>query len=241
MQPYLSVIVPCYNEQKRFKEGFSHYFQYLKRQKYLWELIFVNDGSTDNTLGLIKLACRKSPRVTFVSYSKNHGKGYAICQGVKKSNGKQIIFTDIDHSVPIKTIESFFDYFEKGYVAVIGSRRVKGSKFIKRQPPLREFLGIGFTFLVRLFIDWQIKDSTCGFKAFEGKVAKKIFEKITIYDWAFDAEILCICKRNNIKYIQAPVAWEDKRGSKVSPIKDVFNSLLGLIKIRINDLKNQYH
>ena len=241
MSVKLSVIVPCYNEKKRFKEGFNHYSQYLNKQKYLWELIFVNDGSTDNTLGLIKQACREYSRATFVSYNKNHGKGYAICQGVKKANGKLILFTDIDHSVSIKTIESFFDYFKKGNVAVIGSRRVKGSRFIKRQPALREFLGRGFTFLVRIFVDWQIKDSTCGFKAFESKVAKKIFEKITIYDWAFDAEILFICKRNNIKYIQAPVAWEDKRGSKVSPIKDVFNSLLGLIKIRINDLKNQYH
>ena len=240
MSVKLSVIIPCYNEQNRFQEGFNHYFQYLKRQKYLWELIFVNDGSTDNTLELIKLACQKSPLVTFVSYSKNHGKGYAICQGVKKASGKQILFTDIDYSVPIKTIESFFKYFEKGFDCVIGSRRVKGARILIRQPKLREFLGKGFTQLVRILIDSKIKDSTCGFKAFESKVAKKIFGKITIYDWAFDAEILFICKRNNIKYIQAPVAWEDKRGSKVSPIKDVFNSLLGLIKIRINDLKNQY-
>ena len=241
MSVKLSVIVPCYNEKDRFKNGLDHYLNYLNKQKYAWELILVNDGSSDSTLELMNKVSKKNKKVKIVSYSENKGKGYAIVRGVKNARGKCILFSDLDHSVPIKTVESFFDYFKSGNVAVIGSRRVKGSKFIKRQPALREFLGRGFTFLVRIFVDWQIKDSTCGFKAFESKVAKKIFKKITIYDWAFDAEILFICKKNNIKYIQAPVAWEDKRGSKVSPIKDVFNSLLGLIKIRINDLKNQYH
>ena len=241
MSVKLSVIVPCYNEKDRFKNGLDHYLNYLNKQKYAWELILVNDGSSDSTLELMNKVSKKNKKVKIVSYSENKGKGYAIVRGVKNARGKCILFSDLDHSVPIKTVESFFDYFKSGNVAVIGSRRVKGSKFIKRQPILREFLGRGFTFLVRIFVDWQIKDSTCGFKAFESKVAKKIFKKITIYDWAFDAEILFICKKNNIKYIQAPVAWEDKRGSKVSPIKDVFNSLLGLIKIRINDLKNQYH
>ena len=94
--------------------------------------------------------------------------------------------------------------------------------------------------MVRLFIDWKIKDSTCGFKAFESKIAKKIFKKITIYDWAFDAEILYICKKLMIRLAQAPVVWSDVRGSKVSIVKDVSRSLFGLFKIRINDLQGKY-
>lgn len=237
----LSVIVPCYNEEKRFKEGFAHYYSYLKKQNYPWELILVNDGSRDRTKKLMDDASKKDSRVKIVSYMPNHGKGYAIVQGVKVAHGQYILFTDIDHSVACETIKSFYKYFEQGYQVVIGSRRVRGAKIIVHQHPLREFLGRGFTTLVRVLVDWRIRDATCGFKAFENKAAKRIFEKITIYDWAFDAEILLLCKKFNIKIAQAPVAWSDVRGTKVSLGKDVARSLLGLIKIRWNDLKGRYH
>ena len=93
---------------------------------------------------------------------------------------------------------------------------------------------------MRFLIDWQIKDETCGFKAFSNQAAKKIFEKITIYNWAFDAEILFLCKKFKIKFAQAPVTWSDVRGTKVSLTRDIFSSLIGLIKIRLNDLQGKY-
>jgi len=236
----LSLILPCYNEEKRFKEGFSHFYKYLNVQNYSWEIILVNDGSQDKTLDLIKGVSKNNESVKFISYPKNKGKGYAIVQGVNKAVGKYILFSDIDHSVSIGTIEGFFKYFKNGSQAVIGSRRVAGSKFIKRQKPLREFLGRGFTLLVRILIDWKIKDATCGFKAFEDEKAKIIFNKISIYDWAFDAEILYLCNKLNIDYAQAPVAWKDVKGSKVSVFRDVFRSLMGLVTIRLNDLQGKY-
>ena len=85
-----------------------------------------------------------------------------------------------------------------------------------------------------------VADSTCGFKAFKNKTAQKIFDKITVYDWAFDAEILFICKKLNIKFAQAPVRWSDVSGSKVSLKKDVIRSIFGLLKIRANDLAGKY-
>lgn len=236
----LSVIVPCYNEEARFQKGFNHYYNWLMEQKYGWELIFVNDGSGDKTLELMKKAAKRKPAVKIISHSPNRGKGYAIVQGVKAAKGKYILFTDVDHSVSIETIDTFFKYFEKGFPVVIGSRRVAGAKLIVRQPPLREFLGRGFTLLVNILIYMGVKDSTCGFKAFENKTAQKIFKRISIYDWAFDAEILFLCKKLKIKFAQAPVAWSDVRGSKVSPIKDVITSIVGLLKIRINDFKKTY-
>ncbi len=236
----LSVIVPCYNEEKRFKEGSAHFLSYLNKQKYKWELIFVNDGSKDKTISLIKQLKKRNNNIKIVTYAKNHGKGYAIVQGVNKAKGQIIIFSDLDHSVSIDTIESFFKYFQKGFQIVIGSRRVKGAKFLKRQPPIRELLGRGFTLLVRVLIDFKIKDATCGFKAFKLNIAKNSFNKIKIYDWAFDAEILFLCKKYNYKLAQAPVAWRDAKGTKVSIGKDILRSLGGLIKIRINDLQKKY-
>lgn len=240
MQIKLSVIVPCYNEAERFKDGVDHFLNYLNRRLYTWELILVNDGSQDSTRSLIKDASAKNKNVKLVSYSKNRGKGYAIIQGVKLAKGKYILFSDLDHSVPISTIDSFFKYFEKGCDVVIGSRRVKGAMFMKRQSLIRDTLGRGFTLLVRIFIDWDVKDATCGFKAFTNLAAKELFRAITIYDWAFDAEILFLCKKYSFNYAQAPVVWKDVKGSKVSLAKDVSGSFLSLLKIRINDAIGKY-
>ncbi|EKD90021.1 MAG: glycosyl transferase family protein [uncultured bacterium] len=236
----LSVVIPCYNEKERFKDGLDHFLSYLNKQKYTWELVLINDGSIDNTLGQMKKIAKENKSVKIVSYKENKGKGYAIVQGVKHAKGQLILFSDLDHSVPITTIESFFRYFEKGYDVVIGSRRVEGSKFIKRQNLLRENLGRGFTLLVRIIIDWPIKDATCGFKAFTAQAAKKIFSSISIYGWAFDAELLFLCKKYGCKYAQAPVIWQDVKGSKVSLRRDIAGSMIGLVKIRINDLKKKY-
>lgn len=240
MSPKLSVVIPCYNEQERFKNGIEHFLNYLKKQKYKWEIVLVNDGSRDNTLTLIKQISATNPNLKIVSYKNNRGKGHAITKGVENAKGEIILFSDLDHAVPIQTIETFFKYFEKNIPMVIGSRRVKGSKLIKRQHPLRELLGKGFTILVKLLIDFKIKDATCGFKAFNKKTAKEIFNKIKIFDWAFDAELLYLCKKYKIEYVQAPVSWTDVKGSKVSLSRDVLKSFLGLIKIRLNDISKQY-
>ena len=236
----LSVIVPCYNEERRFQRGFEHYYSYLKRQKYSWELILVNDGSCDKTLQLMQKVARARPQIKVLTHSPNRGKGFAIVVGVRASKGQYILFTDIDHSVPIETIETFYDYFDNGYSVVIGSRRVYGAKIMIRQNLLRESMGRVFTLLVRFFINWEIRDATCGFKAFERKVAKKLFQKLLIYDWAFDAEILYLCKKYQIKLAQAPVRWSDVRGTKVSLKRDVLRSFVGLLKIQLNDFQKLY-
>lgn len=236
----LSIVIPCYNEKKRLKSGINHYMSFLKTQKYKWEIILVNDGSVDNTLELMKKYSRTDKRIKVISYRKNQGKGHAVKTGMEKAKGAFVLFSDLDHSVPISTINTFFNYFKKGFDVVIGSRRVEGSKFIKKQNPLRENLGRGFTLLVRILIDWPIKDATCGFKAFTNTAAKKLFSQISIYGWAFDAELLFLCKKYGYKYAQAPVNWQDVKGSKVSLTKDIAGSLWGLVKIRINEARKKY-
>lgn len=236
----LSVVVPCYNEEKRFKDGFNHYFSYLSQQPFNWELIFVNDGSSDKTYEVMKKLSSGKKDIKIITYKKNRGKGYAIASGVKNAHGNYILFTDIDHSVPIQTIQNFLVYFNKGFPVVIGSRRVSGAKIIVRQHPVREFLGRGFTFLVNILVYRGVKDATCGFKAFKKEIAQKIFRKIKIYDWAFDAEILFLCKKYRIKIAQAPVSWRDVRGTKVSLKKDILRSFLGILKIHKNNLFGSY-
>lgn len=236
----LSVIVPCFNEELRFNDGFNHFYSYLKKQHYNWELIFVNDGSVDNTEILIRSLVNSHRNIKFITYKRNNGKGFAIIKGIEKARGKYVLFSDIDNSVPIETIEKFLRYFEKGFNVIIGSRRVKGSRILVHQNFIRELLGRGFSFLTKLLIDFNVTDATCGFKAFENSTAKKIASKITIYGWAFDAEILFLCKKYKFKLFQAPVDWSDVSGSKVLIIRNVFRSLTDLFTIRLNDLQNKY-
>src|SRR3989344_2132697 len=151
--PKLSVVVPCYNEESRIVEGFNHYWSYLKKQKYPSELIFVNDGSQDKTLELMQESAKENKNIKIISYQKNHGKGYAIVQGVRASRGDYVLFSDIDHSVTVSTVKSFLDYFNKGFDVVIASRRVQGAKILVHQNRLRETLGRGFTFMFRVLVD----------------------------------------------------------------------------------------
>lgn len=237
---YLSVVIPCYNEEKRFSRGIGHFLGYLNKAPYSWEIILVNDGSTDNTLEMMEIAKRKYKSFKVVSYMRNKGKGYALKKGIQKAEGKIILFSDIDFSVPIETIKDFFPYFKKGYEIIIGSRRVEGAHFVRRQNPFREFLGRGFTLLVKLLIDPKIKDATCGFKAFKKDVAKKVFNKLTIYNWSFDAEILFISRKFGYKVAQVPVKWKNDPGTKVSLKRDVISSLFGILKIQANNLLGKY-
>lgn len=237
----LSVVIPCYNEKKRFEQGFGKYYSFLKKLPYPWELILVNDGSQDNTLALMKKAARQNRRIKIASYAKNKGKGHAVLIGLKQAKGQYILFSDIDHSVPISTMEKFYDHFEKGADVVIGSRRVSGAKIKVRQHPLRELLGRGFTLLVRFLIDPKIKDATCGFKAFSRDAAKKIAPKVTVFGWAFDAEVLFLCRKFKLQVAQAPVTWSDIKGTKVTLTRDIIKSLTGLLEIRLNDLRGVYN
>lgn len=236
----LSVVVPCFNEELRFRDGFNHYYSYLKKQNYNWELIFVNDGSGDKTKLLLERSANVHRNIKSISYKENKGKGFAIVKGIEKAKGKYILFSDLDHSVPIATVGKFLRYFEQGFQVIIASRRVKGSRILIHQNLIRELLGRGFSFLTKFVIDSKITDATCGFKAFEKSVAKKISSKISIYDWAFDAEILFLCKKYNIKIFHAPVIWSNVGGSKVSISKDIFRSFISLLTIRLNDLQNKY-
>src|SRR3989344_5701132 len=140
MTTKLSVVVPCYNEEKRFQKGLRHYWLYLSKQKYPWELIFVNDGSKDNTLKLMQASAKGKSSVKVISYNKNRGKGHAIIQGIKNAKGKYILFTDLDHSVPVDTIESFFKYFVK-LPSMIGLLMQKFFLFVRNLNPINSGSG----------------------------------------------------------------------------------------------------
>lgn len=224
---YLSIVIPCFNEEQRLEKAFKILKPVLLKHKN-WKVILVNDGSTDNTEKLIK----GFSGATLISYVKNQGKGYALKQGVLNVKQPLVLLCDIDFSTPLTELPKLYEKIATAEM-VIGSRKTLGANIVKHQPWWREFLGKQFTNLSKIILGLKVSDVTCGFKLMKNQTAKQLFNLSRINRWGYDAEILFIAKIKNIKIADVPVMWENDERTKVSVLKDIFLSLkeLGLIKI----------
>lgn len=238
----LSIIIPCYNEKHRLHSTFPKIIKSVKdimgRTNNI-EIIFIDDGSTDDTIKEIKNQANKHKFIKFKRYKNNKGKGYALRQGFKIAKNDYILFMDADLSTPLKHIRQFLKQAQENLI-LIGSRRTSGSNIKKHQTNMREMLGRGFTLISRIAINPEIKDFTCGFKMFPRKIGKKLFNKATINRWAFDSEILFLAKKYNYKVKQIPVTWINDRKTKVNLKKDIIKSLIDIGQILQNNIKGIY-
>lgn len=229
---FWSIIVPCYNETKRV-DNLVKILHYLRGLKKPWELIVVNDGSTDDTLDKLNTLKGKSD-FKLISYKVNRGKGYAVKAGMLKASGKYRLFADVDLSTPITEIEKFSKFVNQ-YDVIIGTRRLKGAKVMVHQPLLREYLGAAFTSLSRLVLNLKVSDFTCGFKCFSERASQKIFQKTKIFRWGFDCEILFLAKKYGYSIKEVPVVWKNDERTRVRFPGDLISSLGELLSIRYFD------
>ncbi len=236
---YTSMIIPLYNEEVRLNYCFNIIEKLLKKKEEIFkEIIFVNDGSVDQSkskvLKFIKIIKKKNfgTKLKLLSYSKNMGKGYAIKRGVLSSKSEWILTCDLDMSV---LPEQYLLWNKRNLIkdiscAYIASRNHKKSKvesiFIRRR------LGDIFRLILFILFNISITDTQCGFKVFHSSYIKKIFNKIRCYDYAFDVEIMLLMNKNNIKIIELPVSWRHRPGSKVHLIKDSFKFFLDLLILK---------
>lgn len=239
MSKKISFVIPCYNESERIKENFRELMFYLQDKSFRWEIIFIDDGSTDNTLKVLNELADLNGNIQILCNKKNRGKGASIKKGVLQASGDITLFTDADFSTPINQFDLIFPLFDK-YDVVIGIRKHKNAKIIKRQPFYREFMGNFFTSLSNLILLNNINDVTCGFKAFNKKAYIKIFKKQKIHRWAFDTEVLFLAKKYGFKLFQFPVTWKNDERTKVYVLRDTFVSLIDLFRIKIYDLLGKY-
>lgn len=236
-KPYLSVIIPLYNEEKRIN-NLKTVISYLQKQNYTWETIVIDDGSTDRSLQVLTLL-KKKLKFKIISYAQNQGKGYAVKKGMLFAKGKYRLFLDIDLSTPINELDNFYPFFGK-YEIIIGSRKMKSSNVLVRQPFIREMLGKMFTLLSKKVLQMNISDFTCGFKCFSEKASDKIFFRQTTNRWGFDPEILYIGNIHNNSIKEIPVRWKDDPRTKVKFPQDILSSLKELLKIRVNNYLGLY-
>ena len=230
----LSVIIPAYNEEERLPRTLVRMVRFFRQYQTSFEIVVVNDGSTDNSKTIIQKYGEKFKEIILVGYPENRGKGYAVNQGVLKGSGDLFLFSDADLSTPLEEYGKLLPFINSGYDIVIGSRRIKGAGIRIRQPIHRRILGRGFGLLTQIFFLRGIKDSQCGFKLFKSSVAKKAFGKRKVDGFSFDVEVLYVAKiKLHARIREVPVEWSDSaRLSKVRAGRETFRMLKDLFRIR---------
>lgn len=235
----LSVIIPVYNEETEIIANLQTVQNKLGSMGITYEIIVVNDGSSDQTL--LKAQTYASNNVIVLTYPENQGKGYAVRHGMLHAAGKFRIFMDIDLSTSLDAFDTFLARMRLGDCdLIIGDRKSDPTNQKIKQPFYRRFLGRGFTWLSCICVGYNIKDFTCGFKIFHKKAAEIIFQRQRINRWAFDTEIIYIALSHKLRLGEMPVTWENHHQSTVRPLRDILTSLLGLLQIKINMLQGTY-
>ncbi len=235
----LSVVIPTWNEEQRIPATLEKVDSYLQKLGQKAEIIIVDDGSTDQTIAKIQALTVATP-LRVIASTPNQGKGRAVQQGMLVATGQFVLFMDADNSTDLSEWDRFRTYFANGADVVIASRYVKDSVVAQKQPWYRVFLARVANLLIRIVLLPGIADTQCGFKAFRGDVAKKLFAAQTIPRWGFDMEILFLARRLHYKIIEAPVTWTEMQGTRIRFWKDSLRTFAELYKIRLNALRGKY-
>lgn len=238
---YLSVIIPTWNESANIKQGaLDQVLKYLSGQKFSWEVIVVDDGSSDDTAGLLK----KYP--VKVIRNPHQGKAASIMTGVSHSIGGIILFCDMDQATPISEFDKLIPKFKEKFDIVIGSRSGR-----KGAPIYRQILAYGMVILRGLFLRLPYRDTQCGFKAFTQETAHQLFailEKIHtpktttggVTNPGFDVELLYLGRKLGFKTAEVTVNWEHQHGERVRFLKDAIAGTWELLLVCWRSLTNAY-
>ncbi len=227
----ISVVIPAFNEEHRIRATLDKVISYLESNKCDYEVIVVNDGSTDGTWKIIEDVARKCGQLKTIHYVRNHGKGFAVLAGVLEAHKELILFTDADLSVPIYEIEKVKARVRDGFDIVIGSRRLPGARVLN-QPLGRAVMRTLLNWILRWMLIRDLTDSQCGFKCFRRHVAHDIFRDLRTSGFGFDIELLYLAKKRGYTIAEIPVTWQYHRGSKVRPVLDSITILRDLLCVR---------
>ena len=237
--PFLSIVIPAYNEENRIAESLKVICHYLAGMPYTYEILVVDDGSTDKTREMCEAFAANEPSLRVVHYPVNQGKGFAVRTGMLEAAGENLLLCDADLATPIEELEAFWDYRKEGFDIVIASRPLKESHLVKHQPFYREWAGRAFNHAVQALAVRGIHDTQCGFKLLSRDAARRVFSICFLNAWGFDIELLHLAQRMGFTIKEAPVHWYHRPGSKVHLLKDGLRMLADIFRIRLGHRRLQ--
>jgi dolichyl-phosphate beta-glucosyltransferase len=229
----MSIVIPAYNEKMRIEGSLSEACAYMNDFGMEYEIIVVDDGSSDGTGRIVDRIAEDVRNVRLVGYEKNRGKGHALRTGVLVTKGDFVLVMDADLSTPMDELRKLMPYLSDGGIDIaIGSRALALSNIIKKQPWWRRGMGKTFNKFVRTLVIGGFSDTQCGFKLFKGEIARSLFGQATIDRFAYDVEILALAKKKGYGIKEVPIRWINSPESRVDPVKDSLRMLADLVRIR---------
>jgi len=225
----ITVAIPAYNEARRILPSLERIVAYMDAHHPGYDILVVDDGSTDDTVGVIQR--RFGAQVGLRSCGGNRGKGYAFRQALREANGELVLFSDADLSTPIEALDAMLPRIAAGDDVVIGSRAVRGAQIRQRQPWYREGAGKLFNVLVRLVVMGEFHDTQCGFKLFRREAVLPLLPHLRIDRWAFDVEVIAVAQAAGLRITEVPVEWTNSPTSTVD-LAGGLRAFLDLIRIR---------
>jgi len=230
--PYLSLIVPAYNEVRAIGRTLHALRSYLDRQRYGYEIIVSADGDDGTREAVAELAAR-DPRLSVLGSSERGGKGRGIRLAVARARGELIGFLDADYKVAVEELNKVLPWFERGYDVVIGSRGLAESRIEVPQPLHRRLGSKAFGLVMHLVLGlWDLHDTQCGFKFFRGPVARDLFGRQRIDGYMFDVEVLHLAARSGYRIKEVGVSWRDDGDSRLQLVRGNWRNFLDILRIR---------
>ncbi len=243
-RPFLTIIIPAYNEAQRLPDSLKKIAAFLRSQSFPTEILVVENRSTDETSDVVRSFANTitaSDPFTLELLHSAPGKGAAVKTGMLVGQGDYLFICDADLSMPIDEIAKFLPPQQEasGYDVAIASREIAGAVRYN-EPFYRHLMGRVFNFVVRRLIIPGIEDTQCGFKMFTREAAAQVFPHQTIDGWGFDPEILYISRIRGLNLVEVPINWYYMSESRINPILDTINMVREVLRIRRNGLRGIY-
>lgn len=236
--PFLSIIIPAYNEANRLPASLEQIFAFLSQRPFDSEVIVVENGSSDRTYEIAREFAMRHENLKVIQNDQK-GKGRAIQRGVREARGEYIFMCDADLSMPIEEVSKFLPPQLQDVDIAIGSREAPGSVRYN-EPAYRHFTGRVFNTMIRWLVLPGLQDTQCGFKCIRAHIARDIFPYQTLTGWAFDVELLYIARHHGYQIVEIPIDWYFNADSKISVLRDSWRMFFDLLLIRRNARRGLY-
>jgi len=233
----LTVVVPAYNEERRLPGTLQEMSDHLAATGSTYEILVVDDGSTDRTGEVTALQAQKDPNIKLLPM-QHAGKGAAVRNGALTARGRRVLFCDADLPMSAEDLTRLADMLVQRDI-IIASREGMGARRIG-EPYYRHLMGRVFNLIVQLLAIPGVQDTQCGLKCFTAESASRVFGLQTIDGFGFDVEILYIARKLGYRIQEVPITWSHRESSRVDPIRDTLRMLGDIIRVRWNDLRGVY-